>query len=145
MKIEFELEMQEATLMIDILHKAAYQSRNLKVKTVLGNIINEIQSDSQVAHYILNEIRQEFHTNNLTNNKIYPHSNMEYGLGIPKPFLQETRGLTKMANFILLNTVKKFKPEIRPSKIKRIGNPAIKKCVLVNDVLTLIQTNYEAT
>jgi hypothetical protein len=142
MKIEFELEMQEAVLMLDILRKAAYKSSNPKIKTTLGNIINEIESDSQVAHYILNGIKHEFYTNNLTKNKIYPHSNMEYGLSIPKPFLQEARGLTKMANFILFKTVRKFKPEIKP---KRISNPEIKKCVLIHDVITLIQTNYEAT
>ncbi|WP_435623187.1 hypothetical protein [Flagellimonas sp.] len=143
MKIEFELEMQEAALMMDILRKAAFESNNQKVRTVIGKIINEIESDSKVAHFILGGIRHLFTTNNLTKNKIFPQSDMEYGLGIPKPFLQEPRGLTKMANFILMQTVKKFKPSISPSKVKKIGNAAIKKCVLVHDVMVLIQTAYE--
>ncbi|MEM1003245.1 MAG: hypothetical protein AAGH46_11415 [Bacteroidota bacterium] len=144
MKIEFELEMQEAALIMDILRAALHKSNNPKVKSVLGNIITEIESDSRVAHYILAGIRDQFHTNNLTNNQIYPHSNMEYGLGMPKPFLKEPQGLTKMANFILLRTVKKFKPTIVPSKVKKITNAAIKKCILVHDVMVLIQNNYEA-
>jgi len=144
MKVEFELEMQEAALMLDILRNAAHKSNNQKIRSVLGNIINEIESDSQVAHYILDGIRHEFTTNNLTNSKIFPHSNMQYGLGIPKPFLQEAPGLTRMANFILLKTVKKFKSTTAPSKVKKITNAAIKKCALVHDVMNLIQTAYEA-
>ena len=109
MKIEFELEMQEAALMMDILRKAAFESNNQKVRAVIGKIINEIESDSKMAHFILEAIRHLFTTNNLTKNRIFPQSDMEYGLGIPKPFLVEPRGLTKMANFILMQTVKKFK------------------------------------
>ena len=145
MKVEFKLEIQEAVLMIDILRKAAYQSTNPNVKTVLGNIINEIESDSKVAHSILNTIRHQFHTNNLTNSKVYPHSNMEYGLNIPKPFLKENAGLPKMVNFIFYQTLKKFKPKINPRSVKPISPTAVKKCVIVNDVISLIQSNYEAT
>lgn len=144
MKIEIELEMHEAALMLDILRNVAHKSNNQKIRSVLGNIINEIESDSKVAHYILNGIRHEFTTNNLTNNKIFPHSNMQYGLGIPKPFLQEAPGLTRMANFILLKTVKKLKPTVSTRKVKKITNTAIKKCALVYDVINLIQTAYEA-
>ena len=144
MKVEFELEVQEAAIMLDILREAAHKSNNQKIRSVLGNIINEIESDSKVAHYILDGIRHEFTTNNLTNNKIFPHSNMQYGLRIPKPFLQEAAGLTKMANFILLRTVQKFKPNTKPSNEQRISNSSIKKCVLVQDVMNLIQGSYEA-
>lgn len=144
MKIEFELEMQEAALVMDILRRAAYESNSQKVKSVLDKIVNEIESDSKVAHYILGGIRHHFHTNNLTSNKIFPESNMEYGLGISKPYLLEPRGLTRTANIILKSTLKKFKPKTNLSKVKKISNLSIKKCVVVHDVIILIQTAYES-
>lgn len=143
MKIEFDISMKDAALLADILKQAAFNEPNVNVRNAIGNMINEIEADSKVAHFLLAVIRDLFHKNHLTNGPIYPISDMRWGLGISKDFLQEPSGLTKMAHYILKVTVKKFKPATDSSKIKKVSNTLIKKCVTVYDLITLLQSYYE--
>lgn len=143
MKVEFDISMRDAALLSDILKRAAYKEPNLNVKNAIGNIINEIEADSKVAHFLLAVIRDLFHKNHLTNSPIYPVSDMRWGLGISEDFLKEPTGLTKMAAHMLKVTVKKFRPGTHPSKIKKVSLASIRKCVTVYDLITLLQGYYE--
>lgn len=144
MKIEFELEIQEAVVLLNILKSAASKEANPKVENTLRNIIREIEADSSVTHFILSMIKDKFYQNNLTREEILPGSDMYYGLGISEKFLTEPRGLTKMAYDILILVVKQYKPDADLTKIKKISNSAIKECAIVDDLMYLIEKSYEA-
>ena len=143
MKIELELEIQEAVVLLGILNKAISEETNPNVKNTLKEIINEIESDSSVSHYILDVIKDKFRKNHLTQSEIFPDSDMRWGLGISEYFLEKSSGLTKMAYDILLMTVKKFKPTADLTKVKKISNAEVKKCILVFDLMNLIEKSYE--
>lgn len=143
MKIELELEIQEAVVLLNILKQATSREANPNVQNTLRGIIKEIERDAPSWHFILNVIKDEFRKSHLTTSEIYPESNMEWGLGISRDFLKEEDGLTRMAYDILLILVKKFKPETNLSGVKKISNGDIKKCVTVYDLMTLIEKSYE--
>ena len=60
MKIEFDISMKDAALLSDILKRAAFKESNVNVKSAIANIINEIEADSKVAHFLLAVIRDFF-------------------------------------------------------------------------------------
>lgn len=143
MKIEFDISMKDAALLSDILKRAAFKESNINVKNAIGNIINEIEADSKVAHFLLAVIRDFFRKNHLTNSPIYPISDMRWGLGISEDFLKAPNGLSKMAAQILKITVNKFRPGTHPTKIKKVSVASIRKCITVYDLITLLQGYYE--
>ena len=144
MKIEIELEIQEAVVLLNILKQAVSKEVNPEVQKTLREIITEIEGDAPVSHYILALIKDNFYKNDLTTREIHPESDMYNGLQISKRFLNESNGLTKMAHTILLSVTKKYKPKADISKVKEIGKTAIQKCVTVYDLMVLIENSYDA-
>ena len=142
MKIEFEIDEKETILLLDIIKRFMGQTANPKVLKALSKIATEIESDLKVGDEIFKRLRYRLapYTNG---NKIIPESNMKIYLGINENFLTRPGGLEREASYLLKNIVKKYKPNFDLDKLKRVPLTEIKKCKIVSEVVSLIQSQYE--
>ncbi|WP_026945774.1 hypothetical protein [Algoriphagus marincola] len=139
MKIEFEINDSEASILVLALQHAASQALELKTFEVLQKVIQEIHEDIQNGVSIYQQL--VYYLRPYTNgNPILKTTKLILGLGISQNFMKSSQGMHYLLTYILGSLVATHKPGKSSSKItmNEIG-----KLTTVEDCINLIQDHYE--
>lgn len=136
MKISFDLDQQEVTLLINTLTFVAGQTdQNSREK--LLQIIQEIESDVSLEGVIFQYVYQLLDP--YTNATILKSSNLRNGLGISVQWIDNF--LAQACNSILGHILVLYKPNASTSPIT---NAEASNCETVQNIIDLIKTKYES-
>ncbi|MEQ8477454.1 hypothetical protein [Fulvivirga sp.] len=130
MKIHFEIEANEAPLLINALDLALQSVNNPAHKASIQKIKSEVVSDINADQVIRNNVISAIsHWTKVR--PILTTSNLRFGLSLTKGFMQNH--LHQLCNKILIS--------ISPNHKSKVSREGANKCETIQDIINIIQTN----
>lgn len=141
MKIEFDIEKKDLTILVKALEFAASKVNNESSFNTLQMVIQEIKEDVNNGVMVFNKLKDDLKTYT-DGSPILKLSDFRTQLGISKVFINSNNGLIALLNYILKSLVNFHKPYANPNKIKKseIGDSKT-----IEDLTNLIINNYESS
>ena len=129
MKIHFEIETNEAPLLIKALDIAQQNANNSQEKVLLqrikGEIITDINEDKVIRNNVISAISHWTRVR-----PILTTANLRFGLSLTRGFMQNH--LHQLCNKIVKS--------ISPGSTKKVSRKEAGKCKTIQDIISLIQT-----
>ena len=142
MKIEFEIDDKDLTVLLQALESAASNPATTRASfDAIQKLLNEIRQDVVNGSDIFMELKTRLAP--FTNGSpILMKSNFRTHLGISSNFIESDTGLINLLNFILKKNVNANKPGATP---KEIEIDALDDAVTIEDLVKLIVDAYVAS
>lgn len=139
MKIEFEIDENEASILIDALQFAASQSNDQATFEAIQKVIQDIQEDLKNGVLIFEELKRLIKPYT-DGSAILKTSSFRTQLGLSQVFIESSQGLIYILNYILNALVALHEPG---TSVKNITMQELSKAKKIKDLIDLIQSNYE--
>jgi len=141
MKIEFDIEKNDLTIIVKSLEFAASKVNNEHSFNTIQKVIQEIKEDVKNGIMVFNKLREEL-SKYSDGSPILETSNFRTQLGISNVFINSNNGLIALLNYTLKSLVTYYKPTANPDYIKK---SKIGDAKTIRDLTNLIVNNYESS
>ncbi len=141
MKIEFDIEKKDLTILVKALEFAASKVNDENSFNTIQKVIQEIKEDVKNGVIILRKLKEEL-KKYTDGSSILETSNFRTQLGISNVFISSNNGLIALMNYILKSLVTYYKPN---AKIDYIKKDKIDDAKTIKDLVNLISNNYESS
>jgi len=136
-EIDFKVSKQEGAIVVGALRNLYRNSNNRTTKDSLGRIIQDIERDLKINDLIFGRLATAIRP--AVRGPIRRNSDIAFDLGLTIGY--RNTSLRKIANNILLDLIKNFKPGKRTKALTR---KQVVSCQRISNVITLIKNSFDA-
>ena len=141
MRIEFDLTKDEAILLLNSLKRVQATTKNKNTFTSISKMITEIESDAVLNDEVYNLLRLHLVHFKHKHAIMSRDAHLRLGLRLQPLFLNRADGLKAVCNRVLYKILMRYKPTAASNGVIL---KSVQKCIIVQDVVNLIKTTYEA-